>query len=293
MRTRAAYPVLCLLLCGCATAARHDAAPARPASVPPPPAAVGGGSPRARSTPSHVRPALAALMRPIGPRLIAGAIAGRSTRGRPLRVTASGDPAAARRVLVVGCIHGTECAGMAVARRVQRGPAGCPPGAADVWAIADLDPDGRLAGTRLNGRGVDLNRNFPAGWRSGGRPGDLEYSGPRPFSEPESRTAREVIRALRPQVTIWFHQQAEPLVRAWGRSVPVARRYARLAGLPFRRMPWLAGTAPHWQNTAFAAGTSFVVELAPGPLSRRAARRHARAVFGAAGIPVASRAGRA
>jgi protein MpaA len=238
-----------------------------------------------------VRPALARLTRLMGPRLIAGVPAGRSARGRPLRVTASGDPAAPRRVLVVGCIHGTECAGMAVARRVQRGATGCPPGTADVWAIADLDPDGRVAGSRLNGRGVDLNRNFPAGWRAGGRPGDLEYPGPRPFSEPETRAVRDVIRALRPTLTIWFHQQAETLVRAWGRSVPAARRYARLAGLPFRRMPWLAGTAPHWQNTAFASGASFVVELAPGALTGRAAWRHASAVLRTAGIPLASRPG--
>jgi protein MpaA len=228
----------------------------------------------------------------VGPRLVAGAVIGRTARGRPLRVTVSGDAAAPTRVLVVGCIHGTECAGMAVARRVQRGAAGCPPGTADVWAIADLDPDGRVAGSRLNGRGVDLNRNFPAGWRARGRPGDLEYPGRRPFSEPETAAARDVIRALRPTLTIWFHQQAESLVRAWGRSVPAARRYARLAALPFRRMRWLAGTAPHWQNTAFAAGASFVVELAPGPLGARAARRHASAVLRTAGIPVASRPGR-
>jgi murein peptide amidase A len=149
----------------------------------------------------------------------------------------------------------------------------------DIWSLPDVDPDGRASGSRLNGRGVDLNRNFPAGWRPNGVPGDLEYSGPRPFSEPETRTARAVIRAARPRLTVWFHQQAEVLVRAWGPSVPAARRYARLVGLPFRRMRWPAGTAPHWQNTAFPGTSSFVVELAPGPLSTAAARRHAEAIF--------------
>jgi protein MpaA len=208
-------------------------------------------------------------------RVLTGVRVGHSAGGRPIVVSASGDPAARRRVLVVGCIHGTECAGIAVARRVLRG---CPPGGADIWSLPDLDPDGRSAGTRLNGHGVDLNRNFPAGWREIGRPGDLEYSGPRPFSEPETRAARAVIRAARPQLTVWFHQQAEALVRAWGPSVPAARRYARLVGLPFRRMRWPAGTAPHWQNTAFPGTASFVVELAPGPLSAAAARRHAHGI---------------
>lgn len=238
----------------------------------------------AAPAPRHVRAGIEDLMAGSGPRLIAGVAVGRSADGRPIVATASGDPASARRVLVVGCIHGTECAGMAVARRVLRGPAGCPPPGADVWVVADLDPDGLAAGTRLNGHGVDLNRNFPTGWRPIGRPWDLEYSGPRPFSEPETRTARALVRSFRPTTTIWFHQQAEPLVRAWGPSVPEARRYARLAGLPFRRMHWLAGTAPHWQNRWFPGVSSFVVELPLGPLTPAAARRHARAVLDPAGV---------
>jgi protein MpaA len=235
------------------------------------------------AAPPEVRPALAPLLRGHGPRLVAGVPVGRSARGRPIRVTASGDPAAATHVLVVGCIHGTECAGRAVARRVLRGPAGCPPVGADIWSLTNLDPDGSAAGSRLNGHGVDLNRNFAAGWRPMWRPWDLEYSGPRPFSEPETRTVRAIVRAFRPRVTVWFHQQAQALVRAWGPSVRAARRYAALVGLPFRRMRWPAGTAPHWQNTAYPGSVSFVVELAPGPLRPRDARRHARAVLALAG----------
>jgi murein peptide amidase A len=231
------------------------------------------------AVPRHVRPALVPLLRGSGPRLIAGVRVGRSVAGRPIRVTASGAPTAAAHVLVVGCIHGTECAGRAVARRVLRGPAGCPPADADIWSLGNLDPDGSAARSRLNGRGVDLNRNFAAGWRPMWRRWDPEYSGPRPFSEPETRTARAIVRAFRPQLTVWFHQQAEPLVRAWGQSVPAARRYARLARLPFRRMRWPAGTAPHWQNTGFPGSVSFVVELPPGRLATADARRHARAVL--------------
>jgi protein MpaA len=246
-------------------------------------ALAGAAPPRAHhAAPPKLRPGLRTLVAVHGPRLTAGVRVGRSAGGRPIVATASGDPAAAERVLVVGCIHGTECAGMAVARRVLRGPAGCPPAGADIWTLPDLDPDGRATGSRLNGHGVDLNRNFPAGWRPIALPG--EYSGPRPLSEPETRTARAVIRALRPRLTVWFHQQAEALVRAWGPSVPAARRYARLVGLPFRRMRWPAGTAPHWQNTAFPGTASFVVELAPGPLSPAAARRHAHAIDVLAGV---------
>lgn len=107
-------------------------------------------------------------------------------------ITASGNPDAREHVLVAGCIHGIECAGMAVARRVLRRPGGCPPDRADIWALADLDPDGRSAGSRLNGHGVDLDRNFPAAWRPIGVPWNLECSGPRPFSEPETRAVRAI-----------------------------------------------------------------------------------------------------
>jgi murein peptide amidase A len=201
---------------------------------------------------------------------------GRSAGGRPLRVNAFGNPDVARKVLVVGCIHGTECAGVAIARQVMDG---CWPVGADVWAVPDLNPDGYRLGTRVNGRGVDLNRNFPAGWRTIGARGDPEYEGPRPFSEPESRAARDLIERLRPAVTIWYHQGQGPLVRAWGASVHAARQYARRSGLPFRRLRWPAGTAPHWQNVRYPGTSSFVVELPDGRLSPAQAMRHAEAVL--------------
>jgi protein MpaA len=205
---------------------------------------------------------------------------GRSARGRPLQVTAFGESDAARKVLVVGCIHGTECAGTAVVRRLV---VGCPPRSVDLWIVENLNPDGLAHGTRVNGRGVDLNRNFPSGWQPIGRRWDPEYSGPRPLSEPETRVARRLVRLIRPEITIWFHQQAQPLVRAWGGSIRTARRFARAAGLPFHRLPWLAGTAPNWQNHRFPGTSSFVVELPPGPVGLRDSVRYAAAIEQVAG----------
>ena len=48
---------------------------------------------------------------------------GRSADGRALSVLAVGDPAAPRRVLVVGCIHGDETAGVPLVTALARGPA--------------------------------------------------------------------------------------------------------------------------------------------------------------------------
>ena len=177
---------------------------------------------------------------------------GRSWEGRPIHVARLGDPDAARRVLVVGCIHGNECAGLAVTRQLLRARV-----AADLWVLPNLNPDGYARRSRGNARGVDLNRDFDT------------------FSQRESRIARTLIRRIRPDVTIWFHQP-QAVVRAWGRSRAAGRRYARLAREPYRSLPWPRGAATRWQNGL--GMTSFVVELPPGDLSPAAARRHAEAV---------------
>ena len=199
---------------------------------------------------------------------------GRSQDGRPIRVVERGNPHA-KRILVVGCIHGNECAGRAVIKLLARMPE---PLHADLWLLDNLNPDGLVAETRQNARGVDLNRNFPSQWRPIGRLGDSQYSGPRPLSERETRIACKLILRLRPAVTIWFHQP-QGIVRAWGHSVATGRRYARLAGVAFRRLRWPNGTASNWQNHRFRHASSFVVELPPGPLQATAAQRYARAVI--------------
>jgi protein MpaA len=194
-------------------------------------------------------------------------------------MTARGGQRPGRTILVVGCIHGTEPAGIAVTRLLLSGP---PPRSGTLWVLQDLNPDGRAAGTRGNARGVDLNRNFPSQWRPIGLPGDPQYAGPRPLSEPESRLGVRAVERVRPDITIWFHQP-QTIVRAFGPSEPTARRYARLVGMVYRRIHWPSGSAPNWQNHRYAGRPAFVVELAPGPLSRASALRHARAIRRLAG----------
>jgi len=182
-------------------------------------------------------------------------VLGRSRGGRPIRAFRVGNPRSPRRVLVVGCIHGNECAGMAVTQRLVNL---IRPLAADVWVIQNLNPDGLAARTRGNARGVDLNRDFDT------------------FSQRESRIARTLIRRLRPALTIWFHQP-QAVVRAWGGSRAVARRYARLAGERYRSLEWPPGAATRWQNGLGLR--AFVVELSSGPLAGHAADRHAEAIL--------------
>ena len=187
-------------------------------------------------------------------------------------------------MLVVGCIHGDECAGIAVVKTLERSAA---PAGTDVWIIENLNPDGFASGTRQNGHGVDLNRNFPWRWRRLGGPGSLRYSGPRPLSEPESRLAYRLIRRLRPRISIWFHQHLR-LVDESGGSQSVERRYARLVGLPLVRLSRYPGSVATWENHRIPRTTAFVVELPAGRLTQTAAERYARAVFSlAAGLSTA------
>jgi hypothetical protein len=191
---------------------------------------------------------------------------GTSTRGQEIRAftLGSGRP----RTLVVGSVHGSEPAGTVVATRLLHAR---PPRRGSITVVPDLNPDGHAAKRRSNARGVDLNRNFPGTWRG------LRTAGSAPASEVETRLAMELIRDLRPDVTIWFHQP-QGLVRAWGRSVGIARRYARLAGMRFARLPWPPGSATAWQHGALPASRAFVVELAPGELGLREAGRYVEAI---------------
>jgi protein MpaA len=199
---------------------------------------------------------------------------GRSVLGHRIEAVELGDPRSRHKLLVIGCIHGNEVAGIAIARRLERGPA---PAGEDVWIVRDLNPDGVAANTRQNARGVDLNRNFPSGWRPIGRRGDQQYSGSHPLSEPEARIAHTLIMRIRPAITVWFHQPLA-LVDESGGDMRVERRLARLMGLPLRRLTRYPGSAAGWQNHRLPGTTAVVVELPLGPPPARRLARYAHAL---------------
>ena len=177
---------------------------------------------------------------------------GRSQEGRPIDVVHVAGTG--QRILVIGCIHGDECEGIEVTRLLARSHP-----TADLWLVHQLNPDGYAHRTRANARGIDLNRDFLAA------------------TQRETRIARKLILRLKPAVTLWFHQP-QAMVRAWGPSRAAARRYARLAGVPYRTLAWPPGSASRWQNGI--GQISFVVELRAGELGDAAARRYANAVLG-------------
>lgn len=130
---------------------------------------------------------------------------------------AAGGPAAFR-VLVVGAMHGDELTSASLALHwIALAQKAAPSGQAVHWRfIPVLNPDGLLAQqpTRVNARGVDLNRNFntpdwkhdaPLYWakRTGKDP--RRWPGPTPLSEPESQFLQAQMEDFRPQLVVSIH----------------------------------------------------------------------------------------
>jgi protein MpaA len=199
---------------------------------------------------------------------------GYSVQHRPITAVEQGDPDSTRRALIVGCIHGNEPAGIAVARVL--GTTAVPP-EIDVWVVSDLNPDGVAARTRANADGVDLNRNFPYRWHPLGPAGSDHYAGPRPLSEPESRILARLVQHVRPTLGIWYHQALGVIDISQG-PLALERRYGHDTGLPLRTLTDYPGSAVGFEDHLFGP-TAFVVELPAGALIRAQVRRHALAVL--------------
>jgi hypothetical protein len=144
---------------------------------------------------------------------------GRSVRGVPLWVrdlpVAGGAPRF--KVLLLGGIHGDEFASVAlvfdwIAR--SRGPAAAHQVA---WRVVPLvNPDGLMnaPATRVNARGVDLNRNFPTldwareaqpYWVSHTKKDPRRFPGPSAMSEPETQWIQRQIEQFRPDLIVSVH----------------------------------------------------------------------------------------
>ncbi|MGE3812846.1 MAG: M14 family zinc carboxypeptidase [Candidatus Nanopelagicales bacterium] len=205
---------------------------------------------------------------------------GTSVRGRAIVARRQGPADAPYALLVLGQMHGSEPAGRRVVERVRALRA---PGSVQVWTISTMNPDGSVAGTRRNARGVDLNRNFPHRWAPT-YTSRIYFPGTSAASEPETRAMMRFLDQLRPDLVVSLHQAfnsvdlGNPKTRAW------AARLAAAFGLPTRTVPCrgpCAGTLTGWYNTTYA-GFAVTVEL-PATVPDAAARRYARAALSVGG----------
>jgi protein MpaA len=206
-------------------------------------------------------------------------VIGTSVEGRPIEVIHV-DPASVLPgsvpVLVVGVIHGDENDGLAVLEDLAAGPA---PSGVDLWLMPAMNPDGLAADARHNARGVDLNRNFPHDWTAIAGPGNWEYSGTGPASEPETQAFMAFVDRLQPALTLWYHQWEYRISPSWRSDGPLRERYAQLTGLPYLAVTGgtYTGVAATWTRQSHPGAMSFIVELGE-TLSAAEAAVHADAV---------------
>ena len=202
---------------------------------------------------------------------------GVSAGGRPIVAEQSGTPGG-RRVLVIGVIHGDEDAGMAIVDELRAEPV---PDGVELWIVESMNPDGQTNQVRSNDNGVDLNRNFPYKWGPIGVPGDSQFAGTGPASEPETQAMVNFMTQLQPDITIWYHQDLFVVNPSQGRDGRIRERYAELTGLPMGEITGgtYTGIAATWARNEFRPddGVAFIVELGP-TLSPIEAITHADAV---------------
>ncbi|MDX2378831.1 MAG: DUF2817 domain-containing protein [Acidimicrobiia bacterium] len=210
---------------------------------------------------------------------------GRSAGGRPIVAERLGD-VGGRRMLVIGVIHGNEDDGVAVVEQLRDSEI---PNGVELWVVESMNPDGQGAQDRHNGNEVDLNRNFPYNWGPIGVPGDPQYAGTEPASEPETQAMVNFIEQLQPDVAIWYHQDLYVINPSSGREGAVRQRYAELTGLPMGQITGgtYTGIAATWARNELAPanGVAFIVELGP-TLSPNEAATHTAAILTIATDPL-------
>lgn len=138
-------------------------------------------------------------------------------------------------LILIGGVHGDEPEGVELAQktldwlrvevetksRVPREP----------WIIIPcLNIDGYLGGTRTNGNGVDLNRNYPAKSWTSQYSGNRYFPGSHPGSEPEIKALVQLIDQTQPALVIHCHSWHPAIICAGPAQMPEALALAQATG---------------------------------------------------------------
>lgn len=282
----AALPEATALLPAAASATPQNLPTADPATLPPKPATATLTTPTepiptpVSNSARHIPPPVVPIGEPV--------VIGRSFGGRPIEAFRFGDHRfgqGATHIVLVGGIHGGyEANSVELARRfidyfragaaLTAGvalhiiPDANPDGSALVAAAVAANPAADTRPGRVNGRGVDLNRNWDCFWSPQGFWRDQPISaGSAPFSEPETQTLRDYLIAADPALVVFFHSAAgaiygsgcpetDPAGLAW------ATIYGQASGYPVYPIfdhYAITGDASDWLSTQGIA--SFTVEL--------------------------------
>ncbi|MBX3040564.1 MAG: succinylglutamate desuccinylase/aspartoacylase family protein [Bdellovibrionaceae bacterium] len=157
----------------------------------------------------------------------------RTALGTPIPLYRKDHTTIGHSLLFIGGVHGDEPEGVRLAEDLLswiQGALKLKKPLKDWILIPDINPDGSRLKQRMNGRGVDLNRNFPSKDWSPEAKGPRYFPGPHPGSEPEVQALVKLIQEERPQVIVHFHSW-EPCVvysgdgRLWAETIAQGTGY--------------------------------------------------------------------
>jgi hypothetical protein len=142
-------------------------------------------------------------------------VIGRSAENRPIEVHRFGS-GQKERLMIFGIHGGDEGNTIALAdeliAHLRRNRRIVPPGYT-LYILRSLNPDGEALGNvtegRLNGNGVDLNRNFDVGWKADWRSNGCSSlpgtGGSGPGSEPETQALKDFLGSRNVEALISYH----------------------------------------------------------------------------------------
>jgi protein MpaA len=149
--------------------------------------------------------------------------------------TALGNPIPAYRggsgphLLILGGVHGDELEGVVCAEALLEHFRAHPPQDFRLTLVPAFNPDGVRAGTRLNSRGVDLNRNLPTRDWDPKAFNDRYPPGPHAASEPENQALVALLDREKPRMVFSLHSW-KPLLNINGDCRPEAEAISALTG---------------------------------------------------------------
>lgn len=158
--------------------------------------------------------------------------------GTPIELYASQDLArlkGQRPLLLMGGVHGDEPLGVHLAQKtldlLLADAKKSQPEFKLPWiCIPILNVDGYKKNTRVNGRGVDLNRNYPSQSWSPEAAKERYNPGPKPASEAEIQAVVRLIQDFQPRLIIHCHSWKPMIVCAGDGGMQDAQRLSRSSG---------------------------------------------------------------
>lgn len=156
-----------------------------------------------------------------------------TTLGTPIELYSSApltELQTAKPILLMGGVHGDEPEGVRLAQDTLQWLKShtdkvCP------WILVPcLNVDGFKNKTRVNGRGVDLNRNYPSSdWNREAR-AERYFPGLAPGSEVETQAVVELLETFSPRLVIHCHSYHPCIVGTGHTSQKDTERLARASG---------------------------------------------------------------